>query len=547
MNTEEAELRRSARAGDAGAIALLVNGWLDRYPRLSCHVEIVDATWQLLLVSPRELPQGGVLSVLRYMLGELAPPGISRVEVKAVTTGAERSRWHSRIELSLVPELAVAKPVARRRWMWAPALVSMAASLVLAVQILTPDTPYPVEMRESSPNLPSTASLSAHLEQVADALPAPQPQQAQSFESSAKPATERQTSSPRLAQTSAPAVPPRKVAAPLRLRIKAVGDLLPGTNYRRRRLLSRQEEQALLTELQGLLGGADLVFGNLETVLTDHPYSTKGVSPNVHAFRTPPRYAEWLKAAGFDLLSIANNHAMDFGPKGFADTIRHLHQAGIHGIGEPDQIRYVRRAGVVIALLGFSHNRHLNSLLDLEQARALVRTAQEKADLVLVSVHAGAEGTAALRVTGRPEYYLGEARGNPQQFARALIDEGADLILGHGPHVPRAIELYRGRLVAYSLGNFIGYGGLSSAGATGASLVLEAELDEDGAFVAGRIVPLRLDRRGLPRPDPRAGSLKLIRKLSRRDIPGSELVITGDGWLAVSSTYAGLSVAGNEG
>src|SRR5439155_13312898 len=122
------------------------------------------------------------------------------------------------------------------------------------------------------------------------------------------------------------------------------------------------------------------------------------------------------------------------------------------------------------------------SLTDLEAAAALIEAADAEAAIVVVAIHAGAEGSDAGHVTGAEEIYLGEDRGNPEEFAHLAIDAGADLVLGSGPHVLRGIELYRDRLLAYSLGNFSGFHNFATEGVLGESVVLHVTLAPDGAF-----------------------------------------------------------------
>ena len=115
------------------------------------------------------------------------------------------------------------------------------------------------------------------------------------------------------------------------------------------------------------------------------------------------------------------------------------------------------------------------------------------------------------------ETYLGEPRGDPLRFAHAVVDAGADLVLGSGPHVLRGIEVYRGRLIAFSLGNFVGYHTLATTGALGASAVLRVRLSEDGSFARGSLIPIRLDASGTPRPDSSSAGVTAVASLSHDD------------------------------
>lgn len=313
--------------------------------------------------------------------------------------------------------------------------------------------------------------------------------------------------------------------------VKAVGDMVPGVDFPSQRLPPNGGRH-LFDAVRPALGAADLVLGNFESTLTTHPHAAKDVRrPHVYAFRTPPSFADILRMAGFDVLSVANNHSMDFGLTGFQDTIRHIEAAGMKAIGQKDHILYLERKGVTIALIGFSYFDVHNSVHNLEAAKRLVRQANEKATIVIISVHMGAEGTAAMHVRNRQETFFGELRGNPVLFSRTMIDAGADLILGHGPHVPRAIELYGNKLIAYSLGNFVGYGGLSSAAETGYSLILEVQMNRLGNFIAGQIIPVHIDGEGIPILDRQFRTVKLVERLNRSDFPETPLTITPQGLL----------------
>ncbi|AFY69989.1 Capsule synthesis protein, CapA [Thalassoporum mexicanum PCC 7367] len=315
-----------------------------------------------------------------------------------------------------------------------------------------------------------------------------------------------------------------------KITIKAVGDMIPGTNYPSFKL--PEDREILFAAIAAALSGSDLLFGNFESTLTNHPYAAKDTSrPNVFAFRTPPDYAEQLKQIGFDVLSVANNHSFDFGDVGFLETIANIENAGMAAVGQKGQILYLEVKGNRVAFIGFSYFEDHNSIHDLEAAKALIQTATANSEIVIISVHAGAEGTDAMTVSDRNEYFFGENRGNMLLFSRTMIDAGADLILGHGPHVPRAMELYGDRLIAYSLGNFMGYQTLSSVAELGYSLILELELDQEGRFITGKIIPVHIDANGIPKPDPQNRSIKLIKALTEQDFPDSPLQVTAAGEL----------------
>ncbi len=286
-----------------------------------------------------------------------------------------------------------------------------------------------------------------------------------------------------------------------------------------------------LDHVKGQLSG-DVVFGNLEGTLTDVSESPKcggASSGTCYAFRTPPSYARYLAAAGFTVMNNANNHSYDFGQAGLDQTIAALTKAGIAHDGLPGKVTVLKAGGERVAFVGFAPYAQTASLLDLAAARRLIGDAARRAPIVVVAIHAGAEGADAQHVTGGEEHYLGEDRGNPEAFAKMAIRAGADLVLGSGPHVLRGMEIYRDRLIAYSLGNFSGFHNFETSGVLGASAVLHVTVDKDGAFRSGRIASVRLVEAGQPVLDSSGEGARLIGELSREDLGKSAVRIGGEG------------------
>ena len=322
---------------------------------------------------------------------------------------------------------------------------------------------------------------------------------------------------------------------PATVSIKAVGDMIPGTNFPYNKLPENKER--LFESVKPYLQGADILFGNFESTMTDYPYSSKGGGGGMlFAFRTPPSYAKIFKDVGFDILNVANNHSYDFNEQGFKDTIKNIDSNGMKAVGKRDQIVYQNVKGVNVAFIGFSNYGEVhNSLLELQAGAEVVKKARQKADIVVISVHAGAEGTGAQNVRNTNEFFYGENRGNMVLFSRTMIDAGADLILGHGPHVTRALELYKGKLIAYSLGNFMGYRTLSTAGVLGQSLILDVKMTRKGDFVSGKIIPIELSGQGIPSVDDDFKSVGLIRRLTKSDFPNTGLTIDDNGQILKKS------------
>jgi hypothetical protein len=231
-------------------------------------------------------------------------------------------------------------------------------------------------------------------------------------------------------------------------------------------------------------------------------------------------------------MSLANNHAGDFGPAGRESTRRVLDALGIAHSGEPGDVARLLVKGRRLALVAFATSEATYDLNDLEAARRVVGEIAASADLVVVSFHGGAEGAAHQHVPAGPEELYGEARGDLRAFARAMVDAGAALVVGHGPHVVRGMEVYRGRLIAYSLGNFATWGSFNLSGPSGLSLVLEVRLGPDGAFRSGRVHPVRQAKPGGARLDPSGEIIPLLRRLSQEDFGGTAVEVGPDGELS---------------
>jgi poly-gamma-glutamate capsule biosynthesis protein CapA/YwtB (metallophosphatase superfamily) len=285
-----------------------------------------------------------------------------------------------------------------------------------------------------------------------------------------------------------------------------------------------------LAPVESLLDrGAQIVFGNLEGTLTTATASKCGPvpHPDCFAFRDPPGYARYLRQAGFTVLNDANNHSFDFGAAGRAQTVRALHAAGLAQTGLPGEITVVRARGIAVAFVAFAPYPYDAELLDLPAARSLIKRARREASVVVVYMHAGAEGSGADHVTGREEYYLGEDRGNPEAFAHMAIDAGASLVIASGPHVLRGMQFYKGHLIAYSLGNFASYGNFATAGDLDESAILHVTLSATGRFEGARINPIRFTATGRPVPGGRA--IAFIARLSAQDFGPSAARIAPSG------------------
>jgi hypothetical protein len=321
-----------------------------------------------------------------------------------------------------------------------------------------------------------------------------------------------------------------------KITVAAVGDIMLGSTYPANRGLPLEDGAKMLSDVAPILSAADLTFGNLEGPMLEGGSSSKcgPTSRKCFAFRVPTRYGKHLKEAGFDVMSVANNHASDFGLEGRESTRKVLDTLGIaHAGSDLNDIAYLTIEGKKIAVVAFATNAISYNLNDVENASRVVAAAAKKADIVIVSFHGGAEGPTAQRVPRGPETFLGEARGNLREFTHAVVDAGADLVLGHGPHVVRGIEIYKNRLIAYSLGNFAFYR-FPFAGPTGVSLILEVNLAPDGAFTGGLIHPVKQEGQAGPRIDKSRTIIPLIKQLSTTDFGASAAQIGNDGTISPS-------------
>jgi hypothetical protein len=310
------------------------------------------------------------------------------------------------------------------------------------------------------------------------------------------------------------------------LTIAAVGDTMLGNTPE-----LPPDPSSYMDQVKPQLTG-DFVFGNLEGALSEVTESPKcpagSDNDDCYAFHAPTAFAADLAGAGFTVMNDANNHSFDYGQQGEEETVAALHHAGIAQTGLPEEVTILRRGKEKVAFLGFAPYSNTASLTDLPAAQAMIEEASREADIVVVAIHAGAEGVEAQHVTGEEETYLGEDRGNPEAFAHMAIDAGADLVLGSGPHVLRGMEIYKERLIAYSLGNFCGFHNFSTEGVLGQSAILHVELSPDGSFHAGHLTPIALVEAGQPVPDPSDAGPQLISTLSHEDFGPTGVTVVDD-------------------
>lgn len=319
------------------------------------------------------------------------------------------------------------------------------------------------------------------------------------------------------------------------INIVAVGDVMIGSNFPNDGFLPANDGKDSFSAVLPYLSG-DVVFGNLEGTILDSGISTKcppipaevseeeSKPRTCYAFRMPERYAQIIKDAGFNLMSLANNHVGDFGDVGRQKTQEMLQKVGIHYAGLLSKpTTTFSQNGVKYGFVAFAPNIGTVSINDLANAKNLVKKLDKQADIVIVSFHGGAEGSDHVRVPKTTEMYLNENRGNVYEFAHGVIDAGADIVIGHGPHVTRAVELYKDRLIAYSLGNFNTYGAFNVRGLNGIAPLLNVTMTKTGKFVSADVLSIQQDKEKGLQIDPQNQAFDELKRLTKLDFADTPL------------------------
>lgn len=317
------------------------------------------------------------------------------------------------------------------------------------------------------------------------------------------------------------------------LTIIGVGDMMLGTNYPSPSFLPPNDGKNLLADVIDILKNADVTFGNMEGTLFDEGGKPKTCrdSSICYVFRTPAKYVDRYVEAGFDLVSIANNHSGDFGAEGRLKTKATLKEAGIGfaGLTLTDETYIFEKDSVRYGLCAFAPNSGTCDIRNLLKAQQIVEQLAQECDIVIVSFHGGAEGPENQHVPKATEEFYGENRGDVYAFAHAVIDAGADIVFGHGPHVTRAVELYNDRFIAYSMGNFCTYGRFKLIGPAGFAPIISLQINRNGEFLGGEIIPIYQQKIHGPKIDPQRRAIKTIQELTTADFPETPLNISGTG------------------
>jgi poly-gamma-glutamate synthesis protein (capsule biosynthesis protein) len=306
----------------------------------------------------------------------------------------------------------------------------------------------------------------------------------------------------------------------------AVGDLL--FDLGPRSLIGAQGGAAPLAKVAAVLRAADVTIANLETTLSNRGAAVLG-KPSSLIFNGDPRGVQSLTSAGVDFVSLANNHAMDHGTIALTDTLAVLDKAGIRHVGaglditqawkpatmtvRGRRIVYVTATQVVPAHFAPSSTRAGVAIgTPISRVVAAVRAAARTADIVVVSVHWGVEQSLTPTVRQKHD-------------ARALIDAGADVVISHHPHVMQGIDSCKGKLIAYSLGNFL-FPYKTVEGRN--SFILRFDYGPKGVANI-TAVPVYLGQWGRPVVQTGASARSILRKLAARSKPfGTTLNIKND-------------------
>ena len=323
------------------------------------------------------------------------------------------------------------------------------------------------------------------------------------------------------------------VHEPFPIRLVFTGDINLGTRTMEDGL-PPDSGRGLLTAVDSLLRG-DLVVGNFEGVLSDSGESGKcaPASTRCYAFATPTWLAARMPEFGFTHVNLANNHANDYGVDARRHTEATFRALGLTPYGPLGQVAItpVIRNGrmTLVGLIGFATYPHSYNLLDLAHSVAIVDSVRPLVDLLVVTFHGGREGAAATRTPNGPEFLGKEPRGNLRRWARAVLDAGADAVVGHGPHVLRGVEFHAGKPIFYSLGNFLTFRGFNLDGALGQTTILQLDLDERGTLQRARMPALAQIPQGGVVPDASGAAIELIRRVTRLDFPRTGARVWDDG------------------
>ncbi len=257
-----------------------------------------------------------------------------------------------------------------------------------------------------------------------------------------------------------------------------------------------------------------LMMGNLEgTFATEDTLSKcRYLTSSCHAFRGDESFAQALKTAGFDFVSLVNNHSYDYGDEGLLQTERVLDAYNIPYISPTKPYTSLVVSGKRIGILGLSSTPPTRTITDYNYIQTRVQELKQTNDIVIVIFHGGAEGKNKTETPGTYEYQGSENRGNVVRMAETAIDAGADMVLGSGPHVLRKLSYYKQKPIVYSAGNFVGGNErLITTGPLGVSAIFTIQTGTSS--FTHTVIPILLSQSGIPTIDPDGNALRLLKEL----------------------------------
>lgn len=302
------------------------------------------------------------------------------------------------------------------------------------------------------------------------------------------------------------------------LTLSFAGDTMMGTSYPEPNL-----PQIKNNELFSIIKNkshSDITFLNLEGPICDTGESIKCSKDKerCYSFRTPSTFTKYLKPY-FNVVSLANNHIMDFGKACYDETVSHLEKHDIkYSDGFTNNAIFKYKAKEVIFVSFYTHEKYDHNFFNIKAAKKIIKNLKRKNKIIVVSFHAGAEGHKAMRIPFKMETYLKQKRGNVVRFSHAVIDAGADIVVGHGPHVLRGIEIYKKKIIMYSLGNFYTYGNFNLLGYLKYGALIDISIDENGHFQQGQVFST-IQKEGELKLDASNTSAKIIKALTDLDFP----------------------------
>jgi hypothetical protein len=318
-----------------------------------------------------------------------------------------------------------------------------------------------------------------------------------------------------------------------RIVITGVGDIMLGSSFPTDRFLPPHDNPFLLLEsVSDTLNSSDITFGNLEGSFLNRGEPAKKCKDTTrcYLFRMPEKYVSALITSGFDILSLANNHFGDFGIPARTRTKEILDSVGINYAGLIEHPWSIfKKDSISFGFCAFAPNAGTVNINDISEAGKIVRMLKDSCNIVIVSFHGGAEGADFQNVPRKVEMFFGENRGDVFSFAHAMIDNGADVVFGHGPHITRSIEVYKNRFISYSLGNFCTYGRFNLAGPNGIAPIIKIIVDLTGRFLSGRIIPVYQPWPGGVKFDSNMRVISKIQELSAADFPDAVITISDKG------------------